>query len=94
MRQKGSDVGFIHASILQEAENAVCVADGSPNQQWAGAAGQEEINRGMQSAIRELASREAQVQPEGIVCEAQVFNAKLPGILHQNTENGGMKVKV
>ena len=94
MRQERGYVGFIHASVLKQAKDGVGVEDGFLSQQRPRATGEADIDKRVQNAIREMAASKAEVQPKGVVCEAQAFDSKLRSIPHQNIKNGGMEMKV
>ena len=48
----------------------------------------------VERAISEVAGRHAQIQPERIVGQTQVFDPELPGVGHQNAKHGRMQVQV
>ena len=77
LREQPGEVGFVHAPILQQAEDGLRVPDAALGQSGAGARGERMEDGGVKGAIGEMAGGQAQVQPERIKRQAQALEAEL-----------------
>src|ERR1043166_5472929 len=94
LRERASDVGLMHAGVLEKAENGLGVADAAAAEDGPGAGGQAGIDGGVKGAIAPMARGEAQVQEQRIERQTQSLDAELDGILHEEAEDGGVQVEV
>src|SRR5882757_3316973 len=86
-RQQATDISFINARVLQEAEDVRCVTDFAALKNRTGASGEEMINGCVKRAIEELAGGQLQIKPKWIKGKPQPFDAKLSPGFHQNSED-------
>src|ERR1035438_746496 len=94
LREQARDVGLVHARVLQQAEDSIRMPDMEAGQRGPGVRGEWMEDGDVKRAIREMSGGHAQVQSKWIERQAQVLDAQLGRISHQDAEYGRMQVQV